>query len=208
MCILFECLAMAITCGKAKILCAYLWIYNLKIIRRLLISILLIFTLQSFGVNHADSSSKSLDTSNVLKGLNLKRVPNMDTLHKVARKYMGRWNYLFLAIKMEESGANGHYSWLSSTHYNLCGMRFPRVRRTYAIGATSTNYAIYRNWFECMLDFKIYIESIESKFIEKNKRSPKDEVEMIHFMFNSFNHFAKWKKDMLVLIKYVKKKYK
>ena len=87
-------------------------------------------------------------------------------------------------------------------------MRFPRVRRTYAIGATNTNYAIYRNWFECMLDFKIYIESIEAKFIEKNKRAPKDDVEMIHFMFNSFNHFAKWKKDMLVLIKYVKKKYK
>jgi len=168
----------------------------------------LIFTLQSFGINHSDSSSKSLDTTNVLKGLNLKRVPNMDTLYKVARKYMGRWDYLFLAIKMEESGANGHYSWLSSTHFNLCGMRFPRVRRTYAIGATSTNYAIYRNWFECMLDFKIYIESIEAKFIEKNKRSPKDEVEMVHFMFNSYNHFAKWKKDMLVLIKYVKKKYK
>ena len=59
-----------------------------------------------------------------------------------------------------------------------------------------------------MLDFKIYIESIEAKFIEKNKRPPSDEVEMIHFMYNSFNHFAKWKKDMLVLIKYVKKKYK
>jgi hypothetical protein len=26
-------------------------------------------------------------------------------------------------------------------------------------------------------------------------------------MFNTFNHFAKWKKDMLILIKYVKKKY-
>ena len=180
----------------------------MKIIRRLLISIILIFTLQGSAAIHADTSSKSLDTTNVLKGLNLKRVPNMDTLHKVAQKYMGRWDYLFLAIKMEESGANGHYSWLSYTHYNLCGMRFPRVRRTYAIGATNTNYAIYRNWFECMLDFKIYIESIEAKFIEKNKRAPKDDVEMIHFMFNSFNHFAKWKKDMLVLIKYVKKKYK
>jgi hypothetical protein len=168
----------------------------------------LIFTLQGYAANHTDTSSKSLDTTNVLRGLNLKRVPNMDTLHKVARKYMGRWDYLFLAIKMEESGANGHYSWLSSTHYNLCGMRFPRARRTYAVGATNTNYAIFRNWFECMLDFKIYIESVEAKFIQKNKRPPKDDVEMIHFMYNSFNHFAKWKKDMLVLIKYVKKKYK
>lgn len=121
---------------------------------------------------------------------------------------MGRWAYLFLAIKIEESGNNGHYSWLSVTHYNLCGMRFPRARKTYAIGSTKTNYAIYRNWFECMLDFKIYMDNVEKRFTDKNKRAPKDDVEMIHFMYNSFNHFAKWKKDMLILIKYVKKKYK
>jgi hypothetical protein len=87
-------------------------------------------------------------------------------------------------------------------------MRFPKTRKTYAIGSTNTNYAIYRNWFECMLDFKIYMENHENKFKEKFKRAPKDDVEMINYMFNTFNHFAKWKKDMLILIKYVRKKYK
>lgn len=166
------------------------------------------FAIQSKSMTQADSIKKLKDTTDILKVLDLKRVPSCDTLFMVAKKYMGRWDYLFLAIKIEESGNTGHYSWLSSNHYNLCGMRFPRSRRTYAISSTNTNYAIYRNWFECMLDFKIYMEIIERKFVEKYKRSPKDDVEMINFMFNSFNHFAKWKKDMLYLIKYVKKKYK
>lgn len=132
----------------------------------------------------------------------------MDTLFRVAKKYMGRWAHLFLAVKIEESGNQGHYSWLSTKHFNLCGMRFPRSRRTYAIGSTNTNYAIYRNWFECMLDFKIYMENIEKRYVDKHGKPPATDVDMINFMFNTFNHFAKWKKDMLVLIKYVKKKYK
>jgi hypothetical protein len=176
--------------------------------RHFIISIALTFSLSQGAFAQNDSVVAKKDTVNILKGLDLKRVPSLDTLHLVAKKYLGKWSYLFLAIKMEESGGNGHYSWLSLKHYNLCGMRFPNVRRTYAIGKTNTNYAIFRNWFECMLDFKIYMEIKERKFIESKKRAPKDDVEMIHFMFNSFNHFDKWKKDMLILIKYVKRKYK
>ncbi len=159
-------------------------------------------------LNTNDSAILPLDTTDVLKGLDLKKVPDVARLDQVAKKYFGKWHHLFLAIKIEESGNNGHYSWLSTTHYNLCGMRFPRSRRTYAIGSTNTNYAIFRNWFECMLDFKLYIDNVETKFIATNKRAPKDELEMIDFMFNSFNHFDKWKKDMYILTKYVKKKYK
>lgn len=132
----------------------------------------------------------------------------MDTLFRVAKKYMGRWAHLFLAVKIEESGNQGHYSWLSTKHFNLCGMRFPGSRRTYAIGATNTNYAIYRNWFECMLDFKIYMENIEKRYVDKHNKPPATDLDMIHFMFNTFNHFDKWKKDMVVMIKYVHKKYK
>ncbi|MDI1234821.1 MAG: hypothetical protein PSX81_11105 [bacterium] len=157
---------------------------------------------------HVDSSVAKVDTTDVLRGLDLKTVPDVLVLHKVAKKYMGKWHYLFLAIKIEESGNTGHYSWLSINHYNLCGMRFPRNRRTYAISSTNTNYAVFRNWFECMLDFKMYIDNIEEKFIKKNNRQPKDEIEMIDYMFNSFNHFTKWKHDMHILVKYVKKKYK
>jgi hypothetical protein len=158
--------------------------------------------------SHRDTTGVVRDTVDVLRGVDLKRVPSMDTLHRVAKKYLGKWAYLFLAIKIEESGNNGHYSWLSVNHYNLCGMRFPRSRRTYATGSTNTNYAVYRNWFECMLDFKIYLEIIEGKYVEKYKKPPKDDIDMINFMYNSFNHFTKWKKDMMILIRYVKKKYK
>lgn len=169
------------------------------------------FTLLNIGiagaVTHGDSSAVKVDTTDVLRGLDMKVVPDVKTLHKVAKKYMGRWNYLFLAIKIEESGNTGHYSWLSTNHFNLCGMRYPRSRRTYAIGSTNTNYAIFRNWFECMLDFKLYIDNIETKFVEKHKRAPKSDAEMIDYMFNTFNHFTKWKRDMHILIKYVKKKY-
>ena len=59
-----------------------------------------------------------------------------------------------------------------------------------------------------MLDFKLYIDNVEAKYIEANKKAPKDEYEMIDYMFNTFNHFDKWKKDMYILTKYVKKKYK
>jgi len=156
----------------------------------------------------SDTAKIEADTADVLKGLDLQKVPDVATLHKVAKKYFGKWSYLFLAIKIEESGNNGHYSWLSTTHYNLCGMRYPKSRRTYAIGSTNTNYAIFRNWFECMLDFKLYLDNVETKFVAANKRVPKDEFEMIDYMFNSFNHFDKWKKDMIILTKHVKKRYK
>jgi hypothetical protein len=181
----------------------------LPILRSLIIAFFCWCSCSLCAANTNDTATvvKTADTGNILKGLNLKKVPSIDTLYKVAKKYMGRWHYLFLAIKIEESGNNGHYSWLSTKHFNLCGMRYPKSRRTYAIGSTNTNYAIYRNWFECILDFKIYMDNIEQKFKDKNHRLPKDDIEMIHFMFNTFNHFAKWKKDMLILIKYVKKKY-
>lgn len=180
----------------------------MKISLRIFISLIFFLVVETRAASHSDTLVKKADTTNVLAGLDLKRVPGVDTLYKVAKKYLGRWAHLFLAIKIEESGNSGHYSWLSVNHYNLCGMRFPKARKTYAIGSTNTNYAIYRNWFECMLDFKIYMENHENKFKEKFKRAPKDDVEMINYMFNTFNHFAKWKKDMLILIKYVRKKYK
>ncbi len=162
----------------------------------------------AYALSNADTVKAVIDTSDVLKGLDLKKVPDVATLHKVAKKYFGKWSYLFLAIKIEESGNNGHFSWLSTTHFNLCGMRYPKSRRTYAIGSTNTNYAIFRNWFECMLDFKLYLDNVEAKYIAANNKPPKDEFAMIDYMFNSFNHFDKWKKDMIILTKYVKKKYK
>lgn len=181
---------------------------RLEVFRILIISVSFLFPLHAHSFSPSDSTDKGVDSTNLLSGVDLQRVPGTDTLFRFAEKYLGKWAYLFMAIKLEESGNDGHYSWLSVKHFNLCGMRYPRMRRTYAIASTRTNYAIYRNWFESMLDFKIYMENVEERFIQKNKRLPKTDVEMIHFMYNSFNHFAKWKKDMLILIRYVKKKYR
>ncbi len=174
----------------------------------LIIWLILANTCIAKALTPGDSSVAITDTTDVLRGLDLKVVPDVVVLHMVAKKYMGKWHDLFLAIKIEESGNTGHYSWLSTNHYNLCGMRYPRSRRTYAISSTNTNYAIFRNWFECMLDFKMYMDNIEEKFVEKHKRVPKNDIEMVDYMFNSFNHFGKWKRDMYILVKYVKKKYK
>lgn len=147
----------------------------------------------------------SLD-SNLIDYINLNRVPSTDTLFRVAKNFIGPRAHLFIAIKIEESGNDNHYSWLSLTYNNLCGMRFPQNRKTYAIGKTNTNYAIYRNWFECLLDFKIYLEILERKYVEKYKKTPTD-VQLIEYMSTRFNHFAKWKTDMLSILKRVKKKY-
>lgn len=139
--------------------------------------------------------------------LNLEEIPSLKELYSVAEYYLGKYAVFFLAIKIEESGADKKPSWLAKKYNNLTGMRFPKTRETYAIAATNTNYAIYRNWFESMLDFKIYMENMENSFKKKNKREFKDEFEMLNYLFRYFNGFDKWYNDMRFLIPYVQRKY-
>lgn len=139
--------------------------------------------------------------------LNFDELPSIQHLFDVANHYLGKHAVFFIAIKIEESGADKKPSWLAKNYNNLVGMRFPRTRETYAIASTNSNYAIYRNWFECMLDFKIYMENIERSFIKKNNREFADEYEMLDYLFKYFNGFDKWYNDMRFLIKYVKRKY-
>jgi len=139
--------------------------------------------------------------------LNLEELPSVKHLYEVASHYLGKYAEFFIAIKIEESGADKKPSWLAKNYNNLVGMRFPRTRETYAIASTNSNYAIYRNWFECMLDFKIYMENMEKSFVKKNKREFADEYEMLDYLFKYFNGFDKWYNDMRFLIKYVKRKY-
>ncbi|MCO6495943.1 MAG: hypothetical protein J5I91_09730 [Bacteroidetes bacterium] len=139
--------------------------------------------------------------------LNLEQIPGMQQLYDVAEYYLDKYAVFYIAIKIEESGAENKHSWLARKHNNLTGMRFPRSRETYAIGATNTNYAIYRNWFENMLDFKIYMENIERSFVKKNKREFKNELEMLDYLYMFFNGFEKWYNDMRFLIPYVHRKY-
>lgn len=135
------------------------------------------------------------------------KIPEISYMYKIANLYIPDYASFFIAIKMEESGADLKPSWLAKNHNNLTGMRYPTQRETYAIGSTQSNYAIYRNWFECMLDFKIYMELIEKSFEKKNQRKFKDDYEMLDYVFKYYNAFDKWYADMRYLIGYVQKNY-
>lgn len=135
------------------------------------------------------------------------KIPEISYIFKIANLYIPDYASFFIAIKMEESGADLKPSWLAKNHNNLTGMRYPTQRETYAIGSTQSNYAIYRNWFECMLDFKIYMELIEKSFEKKNQRKFKDDYEMLDYVFKYYNAFDKWYADMRYLIGYVQKNY-
>ncbi len=129
--------------------------------------------------------------------LSLKKIPKAQHLYTVAKKSLGRWAKLFVVIKIEESGADGKNSYLAKKFNNLTGMRYPgKGRKTTSTGATTGYYAVFNSWYDCMKDFGYYIEIMESKFVEKYQRVPKDEYEMVNFMFGSFNHHQKWKNDV------------
>jgi hypothetical protein len=153
-----------------------------------------------------DSNKIKVDTVFDINSMDFKRVPSVDTLFMVAKKYLGKHAYLFTAVKIVESGNTNKYSWLAINHFNLCGMRFPTKRKTYAISKTNTNYAIYRNWFECMLDFKIYIHLVEDKYKLKHHKTPTDK-DMIEFLSNSYNQHGSWKTFMFQMLDSVKNKY-
>jgi hypothetical protein len=112
--------------------------------------------------------------------LPLQQIPKAQHLYSVAKVSVGKWAKLFTVIKIEESGADGKNSYYAKTYNNLTGMRFPKSgRKTTATKCGKNNYAIFNNWHDCMLDWKYYIEIMESKFLAKHNREPKDEYEMV-----------------------------
>jgi hypothetical protein len=177
----------------------------------------LVLLLSSFKVGNTDSTEvvqqesayefNVVDEQYLPENLLLDELPSLPYLFAVAEQYLGRFAVFFLALKIEESGTDTKPSWLVKNHNNLTGMRYPRSRQTYAIGSTNTNYAIYRNWFESMLDFKIYIQNMEERFVKRKGRPFADEYEMLNAFYSHYNIFDKWYKDMRFLIPYVKKKY-
>lgn len=133
--------------------------------------------------------------------LSLKKIPRAQELYTVAKKSVGKWAKLFVAVKIEESGADGKNSFYALKYNNLTGMRYPgKGRQTTSTGVGHNYYAVFDNWHDCMLDFKYYTEIMENKFQERFKRSPKDEFEMVNFMHGSFNVYQKWKNDMYWLL--------
>jgi hypothetical protein len=142
-----------------------------------------------------------------LDDINTDSIPSIDIMYTIAKEYIPENATFFIAIKMEESGADNQNSFLAKEYNNLIGMRYPRNRETYSIASTNTNYSIYRNWFECMLDFNLYMENIENSFKKKHKRGFKNDYEKLDYLFNFYNGFEKWYNDMVFLIRYTNKKY-
>lgn len=142
-----------------------------------------------------------------VEAITLHSLPTLQTMHDLAQLYIGKYAVFFMAIKIQESGAENKASWLATKHNNLVGMRFPKNRETYAIGSTKSNYAIYRNWFEAMLDFKIYMELMEKRHLKKHGKPYANEIEMLNHLFHSYNPYQTWYNDVTFLLQYVNKKY-
>ena len=139
--------------------------------------------------------------------LSLKEIPKAQHLYTVAKVSVGRWAKLFTAIKLEESGADGKNSYYARAYNNLTGMRWPgKGRQTTAVSIGKGNYAIFNHWHDCMVDWKLYIELMDVKFQEKYGRLAKDELEMIDFMYGSYNPYKVWKQHMYWHINHFKYK--
>lgn len=132
--------------------------------------------------------------------LPLNQIPKVRQLHQVAGKVMGRWDRLFTAIKIEESGNDGQNSYYAKQYYNLVGMRFPKKRKTTALRMGNDYYAVYANWYEGMLDFRYYIDYMEGSFERKFGRGPENEKELINHIYGSYNIYSKWKNDVFWIL--------
>ena len=117
--------------------------------------------------------------------LSLKRIPNAQPMYTVAKKAIGKWAKLFIAVKIVESGNDGDNSIYARRDNNLTGMRQPRVRKTMSLGATKNKYARFASWYDCMLDFGMYLDGMERGFIKKNHRPVRNSQEMVKYLYAS-----------------------
>ena len=131
--------------------------------------------------------------------LPLKKIPKVAQLYEVAKVAIGRWAKLFTVIKIEESGHDGQNSVYALKYNNLVGMRYPNYRET-AIRRGYSNYCVFDHWYDCMIDFKYYMENTENAFVKHYQRKPKTDKEMIRFMHGSFNIYSVWYRDVFWLL--------
>ena len=69
-------------------------------------------------------------------------------------------DYVLAQIKLE----TGHLtSELCLINNNLIGMKFPKVRKTTAIGKVDHNYATYKSWYDCVRDIRLWQQYYLSK---------------------------------------------
>lgn len=162
-----------------------------------------------FIIPTADTTEVKKDTA-IIKGdslvydsltLSLKKIPTAQKLYTVAKPIMGKWAKLFVVIKIEESGADYKNSYYATNYFNLTGMRYPGTgRKTTSVGSGSNYYAKFNNWYDCIVDFKYYMDVLDQKFEAKYKHKAANETEMVNFMFGSFNVHQKWKNDVTWLL--------
>lgn len=162
----------------------------------------------TFGTSKT-SLVKASDTAIVLSSdslyfdtlaLSLKRIPTVMAMHHVATKAIPKWANIFTAIKIIESGVDGQYSKYARLYNNLVGMRQPRARKTTSLGGSKTNYAIYAHWYDCILDFGLYLDGIERSFIRKRGRNLKSDQEMVRYLYGIYNTNTRWRTDVLKVL--------
>ncbi len=138
--------------------------------------------------------------------LSMTQVPKIQSLYTVAKQSIGKWAKIFIVIKTVESGNDGDHSILATRYFNITGMRQPHVRKTLSVGPTPTNYASFKNWHDCMLDFGMYLDGLERGFKRKhNNRAPSDQ-EMIEYMYGIYNTYPIWRKRSLFVLNHFKYK--
>ncbi|MFN5889732.1 MAG: hypothetical protein ACK448_05000 [Bacteroidota bacterium] len=152
---------------------------------------------------------KASDTAIVLRNdtlfydtltLSLKKIPSVMAMHHVATEAIPQWANIFTAVKIIESGVDGQYSKYSRLYNNLVGMRFPRSRKTTAVAKSKTNYSIYASWYDCILDFGLYLDGINRSFTKKNGRPTQSDQEMVRYLYGIYNTNVRWRNDVLKVL--------
>ena len=132
--------------------------------------------------------------------LSLKQIPNAQPMYSVAKYAIGKWAKLFIAVKIVESGNDGDNSLYARRDYNLTGMRQPRVRKTMSLGATKNNYARFASWYDCMIDFGMYLNGMERGFIKKHHRPVRNSQEMVNYLYGIYNTNPVWRDRTLYVL--------
>lgn len=155
------------------------------------------------------SDIKPSDTSVVVEkdslyfdtlALSLKKIPTVQHMYTVGKKSIGKWAKLFIAVKIVESGNDGDNSIYARRDFNLTGMRQPKSRKTLSLGRTKSNYATFANWYDCMVDFGMYLNGMERGFKKKFHKTPSNR-DMVLYMFGKYNCHPVWRDRVLYSLK-------
>jgi hypothetical protein len=137
--------------------------------------------------------------------LSLKKIPTVQNMYTVGKKAIGKWAKLFIAVKIVESGNDGDNSIYARRDFNLTGMRQPKARKTLSLGRTKSNYATFASWYDCMVDFGMYLNGMERGFKKRYQRNPTSK-EMVLYMYGKYNCHPVWRDRTLYVLKNFKLK--